>query len=451
LKLLRKIFRGRLSGKVIDLAYPVMLAMFTQTFINLVDTAMVGHIGKEGAISGMIIGVMSFWIVGGGLSSISVGTQALTSRRFGEKKDGECGKVLFNSLVVAVAAGIVSTALFAGLAAHIFPLLSNDPAVVYHGTGFATYRFLGLLPLLPVYSLKSFFDGIGRTKVFMVTAIIMNTFNVALNYALIFGEFGMPRLEVMGAGLAASISSAIGLGILFVISLKPSTMRRFGYYRLSNLDFSVMKSIVSISYPSGIAVVFTTAGFLAFYWIVGRVGTLEQDVSGILINLGSLTFMPVIGFGIASATLIGQSLGARRMRLSKAFGYEAVKLGQVVLMTMGAVLMAFPEAIVGVFSSDPRLAAACAGPARILGAVQFFEAPAIIFAQSLLGAGDTRYVMAADVLLHWVFLIPLAYVVAVPLGFGVIGAWTMMLIYVALLALAMGLRFRGGKWQGIKI
>ncbi len=154
-------FRKEVVKHLVNLATPVFIGMLTQTFLNIFDTAMVGRLPEYAteALAAIGLGIITMWVIGGFLNSISVGTLAIVSRRYGEGNFEESGQVLFNSLILAFSLGVLFSAVGAYFAPHIFPYFTQEKKVGELGGIFLRYRFIGMLPFLLTVSYKSFFDG----------------------------------------------------------------------------------------------------------------------------------------------------------------------------------------------------------------------------------------------------------------------------------------------------
>src|SRR5262245_36063994 len=261
---------GVLARRIITLSAPVVAAMISQTLINNIDHILVGRLPREESIPGQTAVQYSLtllWAVGGSLSAIGVGTQALTARRFGANDVEGAGRVLTNSSAIAVILGLLASIAFFFLAPLLLPLINKDPAVVRLGVPFLQYRYAAVASMVVTASYKAFFDGLGRTDVHFKVALVMNAINFVLNVALIFGKWGFPRMGVAGSGLASCISSYIGMFLIIAWSFRPE-VRRFHLYKASKLDFSVGREIVRLSSPSSAAVVFSLVGFMVFFYVV---------------------------------------------------------------------------------------------------------------------------------------------------------------------------------------
>src|ERR1700710_290935 len=201
----------------LKLALPTVLAMLTQSAVNEVDIIFFSRLpGCEAstAQAALLPSLILLWMFGGSLSAISVGTQAISARRFAQGKSVDAGAVLVNSWVCAMLAGVVFTA-FGYL---VMPLALNAlirvPEVRLAALGYLKWRLLGITSMAATFSFKAFFDGIGKTHVHMVASVVMNVINVVLCVALIFGHWGAPRMGMTGAAVAGAASSWVGLLIV---------------------------------------------------------------------------------------------------------------------------------------------------------------------------------------------------------------------------------------------
>ena len=485
-----------LAKRILKLAYPVTVAMLTQTAINLVDTIMVGRLPSQWSVAGqsaIAISLILLWAVGGLIASISVGTQALTARRVGEGSPREAGRVLNNAAALATALALVATVGVILALPAIYPWLHADPTVVKLGVEYSTYRFLGMVSMALTIVYKGFFDGIGRTKVHMNAAIVMNVVNVVLNSVLIFGLGPFPKMYVGGAGLASLIATFVGLGMMILYSVEGDTRTRYGLFARRTLSWKVTRSVAKLGIPGGLATLFVMTGFGAFIVIVGRLDMaavreavttlpayaippdrlfaanprdvwtpeLHHSIVSItpvytaatkaIMDTMSIIFMTSMAFGQATATLVGQSLGARNPALAERYGWESAKIGAYIMGSIGLVIMAFPDAISSVFNPDQAVVTAGHSAMRLMGSSGVLIAFGMILAQALFGAGNTLFVMVAEMVLHFCCLIPIAYLLGIHWDLGLVGVWGAALLYMLLLATVMGWKFRQGGWKHITI
>jgi len=200
---------------ILKLALPTVLAMLTQSAVNEVDIIFFSRLPcpeSSTAQAALLPSLILLWMFGGSLSAISVGTQAISARRFAEGKATDAGAVLVNSWVCSLLAGVLFTAVGYLVMPLALSALIRVPEVRLAALGYLKWRLLGITSMAATFSFKAFFDGIGKTHVHMVASVVMNIINVVLCITLIFGHFGAPRLGMTGAGLAGAGLAGAGAG-----------------------------------------------------------------------------------------------------------------------------------------------------------------------------------------------------------------------------------------------
>jgi multidrug resistance protein, MATE family len=449
-----------LGRRLISLAVPVVIAMVTQTLINWVDHILVGRLPASDSIPGQAAlgpALNLFWFVGGGLAAISVGTQALTARRFGEQDQARAGQVLLNSLVVAAATSAIASIVGWLTAPHAFHFINREPDEVRLGVPYLKWRMAGIFAMVTTISYKSWFDGLGRTRVFMGVAIVMNLMNFVLNVALIFGKWGFPAMGVEGSGLASMVSSYFGLFMLIAWSLKDRYRQGYRVYHVRNLAAHQQYEIIKLSVPSALATAFVMSGFGLFYKIVGVLdvraghGPLYAAATQNIIIILMAFFTGCMAYGTATATLVGQSMGAKQFDQAERYGWEAVKIGVYVTIIVGCAIVLFPDTVLHGFTKDEAVIAVARPILRICGALLPFVLSALVLTQALFGAGNTKFVMFVEFGLHFFCLVPLAYLFGIVMGWGVLGVWMGAFAYILLLCSIMGWKFAEGAWKEIRI
>lgn len=438
------------SRKVIALAYPVVLGMIARTVMNLVDAAMVGRLGAA-QLAATGLGAHIVLVVTYSYGSIHVGVQALTARRFGQGKFDLCGRLINRTVIMILGLGIVGSVIGFFSGPFLLSLLADDPVVYRLGSSYVSIRLLEVFAFGVIGIYRGFFDGIGKTKINMQSMVVMNAVNIVLNYVLIFGKFGFPRLEVTGAAIASMISCYIGAGVMIFHSVLPHYREKYKIYKNILPDLELLRRLFKLSLPVMFQEFFVFTGFLLFMKILSMIGTFELAAGNVCIAIMSVSFMPGYGIGVAAATLVGQNLGARRSDMAEKYGWEAVKLGVILMGTIGIAFITFPGSIMRIFTPDTHIIQEGIIALRILGFVQFFDAFGMIFNNCLRSAGMTRYVMAVDVTINWGIFLPAAYLLGITFGMGTAGAWTSLALYVVLFGTIMGATFVKGSWKSIAI
>ena len=171
----------------------------------------------------------------------------------------------------------------------------------------------------------------------------------------------------------------------------------------------------------------------------------------IIIDVQSVSFISCIAFGTATATLVGQSLGAGKPGDAERYAWDSVRLGMYLFALVGLTIVLFPDAITRLFTNDPRVIAASRTAMQLTGLMEPMVAAALILSQAHFGAGNSRFVMIVEITLHFTCMIPLAYLAGIVLDGGLAGVWASPMLNGLLLAGILGWKFREGKWKEIRI
>ncbi len=460
---------GSPYGVVLRLAAPTVLAMLTQSVVNEIDIVFFSwlpHPESSNAQAALFPSLILLWMFGGSLSAISVGTQAIAARRFAEGKLRDSGRVLVNSWFFSMVAGVLFTLLGYLSLPWVLGLLIKVPAVRAAAEQYLHWRLLGIASMAMTFSYKAFFDGIGRTYIHMVSAVVMNAINIVLCLMFIFGRWGAPRMGIAGAGLAAFVSTWIGLGIMIGWAALGRYRRPHEPFNLTLISAALTKQILRLSIPSAIATIAVMSGFALFSLIVSYLDSLnkahgvssggEEAVNSaatmVIVGILKLTFTACLAFGTSTATLVSQSLGEGNPDKAARFGWVSVRLGLLIFGFVGFLEgVVFPRQILSIVTQSPAVLEAALMPMRIMGICTPLIAVGMILTQALFGAGNTRFVMIVELVLHFSCLVPLAGLLGIKLDYGLIGIWSSAVIYVIALTTIMVWKFARGDWKAIRI
>lgn len=443
--------------------------MLSQSVVNEIDAVFFAHLPAPESSNGqaaLLPSLILLWVFGGSLSAISVGTQAFTARRFAERRHADAGAVLVNAAVFSVVAGIAFTGLAYLTLPVLLPLFIKVPEVREAASGYLQWRLLGISSMAVTFAFKAFFDGIGKTHVHLVSAVVMNVLNVALCWGLIFGNFGMPRMGVTGAGLAGVIATYIGLAIMVGYAFLPA-FRGFHLFALRRVSRRIISDILRLSIPSAIATIAVMTGFMVFSFIVSKLDQIESlatvgtsavreavnsaATTNVVVVL-KLTFTACLAFGTATATLVSQSLGQKDPEGAARYGWASVRLGLVIFGVVGFLQgVVFTEPILALMSKSEAVREAALLPMRIMGVCTPLIAIGMILTQALFGAGNSRFVMIVELILHFTCLVPLAWLLGITFELGLVGIWSAAVVYVVALSSVMVWKFWKGDWKEIRL
>ncbi|MGH9887849.1 MAG: MATE family efflux transporter, partial [bacterium] len=380
----------------------------------------------------------------------ATGVHTFVSRHDGAGEQRLCGPWIWQAiwlLVPAMTLWMFAVAvLFPLLVAAIGPSQELSTAAVRYGWA----RLPGGPAVVANFVFMCFFRGIGDTRTPLYAVLGGIAVNVVLAYGLIYGELGLPRMCVAGAGIAISAGSWTILVILAGVALRRSMRARY-HTQPIRPEREAMLRFLRTSAPIGGQWLLDMTTFAIFGSVVARMGDVSMAASQAMLQLLSLSFMQANAISLASGTLVGRYIGARDLAASER-SYRSAQMLALGLSALVAILfVSAPEALLGIFSRDARVLD-LARPLLVLAAFfQVIDAVGIVAGGSLRGAGDTHWPFIVQSTLAWVLRLPAVYVGAIWLQGGVFGAWIGELSYVFVLSLAMVLRFRGGHWRSVRI
>jgi putative MATE family efflux protein len=433
--------------RILALALPIIGGMVSQNVLNLVDTAMVGHLG-DNALAAIGISGFAAFMATALITGLSSGVQAMASRRMGEGKLDQMAVPLNGGLLLGLAMAIPLTGVLYVLTPTLFPYLMSDPEVVDVGVPYLQVRMLAIGAVGANFVFRGYWNGVNMSRVYMRTLIVMHAVNIALNYTLIFGKFGAPVLGATGAAIGTTAS--LFVGTIYYFAQGVFYARESGF--LQGLpDRATLRTMVRLSVPSGLQNLFFSGGLTAFFWIIGRVGTQELAASQVLVNIMLVGLLPGIGFGLAAASLVGQALGKGEPEDARAWGWDVSKMAVVLVALIASPALVSPDLFLGVFLHNPDTLALARTPMRIVALFLPLDILGAVLMNALLGAGDNRRVAAVSIVMQWAIGLPLAFLIGPTLGYGLIAIWLVQVGYRGLQALIFVGFWRRDDWTTLEV
>jgi MATE family multidrug resistance protein len=438
--------RTRLAN-ILAIAVPITLGLLSQTVMNLVDTSMVRDSGNVALAA---VGIASFanFMAAAPIMGLSAGVQALCARRVGENRPTECALPLNGGLAVCIGFGVPWVLGIALLAPVWFPRLAGSPEIAAVGLPYLYCRLAASVLVGMHFSFRAFWNATGRSTFYMLNLLVMHSLNVLLDWVLIYGRFGAPRLGVTGAGVASAVAASVGVALHFYVALRDA--RRQGFMRQlpSRLE---LDNMLHISLPTSLQQLFFAGGMTTLMAILARAGTATAASTKVLMDLSLAALLPAMGFGMAGTTLVSQALGRRDARDAKRWGGEVARVAALTVGALALPVLVFPAAVLQNFLSDPATVTLAAVPLRIMAATISVDAAAMVLQSCLIGAGDTRRVMLVSLLMQWVVFLPCAAGLVLGLSRGLVEVWVLYAVYRLLQAAVFYGLWQRERWMSIKL
>jgi MATE family multidrug resistance protein len=394
------------ARELLKLAAPLVLTQLSQMAIMTTDVVMLGRLGKTALASAALGNTVFFftWLVGCGpvaavAPMIAHILGANPKDRAGVRNAVRMG--FWSVLILSVP--LVTLLLFTR---PILLLLGQQPELAAGAGRFTTMICWGLPFSLGYQVLRNFSTALSRPKASMWVMAISIFFNAAGDYALIFGHFGLPRLELVGSGIASACSYAFAFfAMVCVVHLIPELAKFRVLRRFHRPHFSKLVEVFRLGMPIGVTMLFEAMLFNAATLIMGTFGTASVAAHQIALNVPSITFMVPLGVGMAATVRVGLAAGAGDGEAVRRAGYGALIMGAGFMTLTAVLLWLFPAQIASLYFADDAHNADVIALAvvflRVAAAFQIFDGLQVVGAMSLRGLKDAHLPMWIAGLSYW--------------------------------------------------
>ena len=435
---------GSIRRAVFLLAIPMILELSLESVFAVVDMFFVSKLGPAAiATVGLTESVVT--IVYSIAIGLSTAATAIVARRIGEKNPAGGAHAGAQALVISLAATVVLSIAGVWFAADILSLMGAGPEVVQKGTRFAQIMYGGSISIMLLFLINGIFRGAGNAAMAMRSLWLASIINIVLCPILIH------YLGLEGAAIATVIGRSTGVAYQCYHLARGSGLLKMKAKDFG-LDLALIRSIIGIAWPATLQFVIASGSWIFLTRLVAETGGTDAS-AGYQIAIRNVVFfiLPAWGLSNAAATLVGQNLGAQKPDRAAesvriAVRYNAIFMGAISLLFLFA-----PGPIVSLFTAEPGVMSYGTEALRIIGSGFLFYGIGMVMNQSLNGAGDTRTPTIINFVCFWLFQIPLAYVLAKPLGMGAQGAFIAMPVAETAIAIAAWHYFRKGAWKTVKV
>ena len=430
----------------LKLAYPVIIGMIGHTLVGFVDNAMVGQLGTSelAAISlgnSFVFLAMAFGI------GFSTAITPLIAESDAKKNKSNTKSILSNGILVCIFLGAVLTIIVL-IAKPIIYYMGQSEEVVNLAYPYITLVAISLFPLIIFQSFKQFSDGLSFTKIAMISTVIANLINVVINYILIYGKFGFPKLELVGAGIGTLISRVIMvLIIIYLIKSNPKINQYLD--NLFSLKYSsiITKKIINLGYPSALQMMFEVGFFISGIWVCGIIGINYQAANQIALNLSSLTFMVALGLSVAATIRIGNQKGLNDYKNLKRIAISIFLITVLIELIFALIFIIFSDLLPWLYlennnNFDVLETVSLASKLLIIVALfQIFDGIQIVAQGALRGIQDVKIPSMICFLSYIIFGVPIMIYLGLYTNLKATGVWIGFLIGLIIASILLSIRF----------
>jgi putative MATE family efflux protein len=440
---------GPIGRSILLLAVPMVLEMAMESVFAVVDIFFVSRLGAS-AVAAVGLTESLLTLVYALAMGLSIGGMAVVARRIGEKDADGAAHAAAQAVTLAIVLSVVLGALGLAFAPRLLRLMGAAPEVVSTGIGYTRVMLGGQVTIIALFVANATFRGAGDAAIAMRTLWIANGINILLNPCLILGLGPFPRLGVTGSAVATLIGRGTGVAIALWRMSRPGARLQVRRRHLG-LDLRVMGQILRLSGSAAFQSVVGMASWVGLIRIISLYGSvaLAGYTTGIRVVIFAL--LPSFGLSNAAATMVGQALGAGKPERAERAVWKAGLYNLVFLGVVGAVFVLLAGPIVSLFTDDPGVSGYARSCLWIVALGFPFYAYGMVLTQSFNGAGDTWTPTLLNLVIFWLFEIPLAYTLARTLGWGPRGVFWAIAVSFSALALVSVALFRRGTWKTRRI
>ena len=441
----RNYTEGPIGRAILILAIPMVLEMMMESVFVVCDVFFVSKLGPDAvATVGLTESLLA--IVYTIAMGLSIGVTATVARRTGEHDSEGASRTAVQGIALGLFVALILGLLGAIFAPSLLSLMGASPEVLQTGTRFTRVMLGGNASILLLFLINGIFRGAGDAQLSMRTLWLANAINILLGPCLIFGLGPFPRLGVTGAAIATTIGRSTG--VMFGLAQFFRQSGRVHIHRRHlTLDSGLMVKLLRLSGSGMFQVLIGTASWIGLVRILAGFGSTALAGYTIAIRIVLFALLPSWGMGNAAATMVGQALGARKPDRAERAVWKAAFYNLCFLGIVGVIFVFGARGIVSIFTSDPAVAEYARTGLRVIAIGFVLYAYGMVLSQSFNGAGDTWTPTWLGFFSFWMFEIPLAYFLAVHLGFGPLGVFTAIPIAFSAYAIAALVMFRRGGWK----
>ncbi len=433
----------------LKLSYPVILGMLGHTFVAFADNIMVGQLGTA-ELAAVSLG-NSFVFIAMSLGiGFSTAITPLVAEADGAKDQAAGKSALKHGLVLCAILGLSLFGLIL-LAKPLMHHMQQPPEVVELALPYLDLVAFSLVPLIIFQAFKQFSEGLSQTKYPMYATILANVVNITLNYLLIFGSFGFPKMGIVGAAVGTLVSRVIMVAyIWYLLKRKKQFESYVTHFNFKEIEKKVMKKIISLGFPSALQMFFEVAIFTAAIWLSGVLGKNAQAANQIALNLSSMTFMVGMGLSVAAMVRVGNQKGLRNHKELKRIAESIFFLTLLLEIAFAAIFLLgrhwFPtiyldvDDIVNQADNTEVIIVA----AKLLLVAAFFQISdglQVVVLGALRGLQDVKIPTFITFIAYWLIGFPISYYLGLHTSLKSTGIWIGLLSGLTASAVMLYLRF----------
>ena len=382
--------------KIWRVIYPIFLGLLAQNVINVTDTAFLGRVG-EVALGAAAMGGLLYICVYTIAFGFSVGSQILIARRNGEGNYRAVGPIMWQGTTFSFGMAVCLLILMYFSAAPLIRLLITSDSIYGATYEFFTWRIWGFLFAFVNVMFRGLYIGITRTKVLTMNAVVMALVNVVLDYALVFGELGLPEMGVRGAALASVIAEASSLLFFLLYTYYKVDLKKYGLNRFGQFDLSMVLRILRISCFTMVQYFLAMAIWFVFFMALERLGQRQLAVANIVRSVYVVLLIPVQALSTTANTLVSNLIGAGGSSGVVTLLHKISRMSFLIMVVCVGLCVAFPGSILSVYTNEEALLVESVSALYVVCGAMLIASLANVYFNGISGTGNTQAALVLEV------------------------------------------------------
>ncbi len=436
--------------EVLRVAYPLVLSMGTFTVMQFIDRVFLAHYSSVSIQAALPAGILSFTLICF-FHALAGYSGTFVAQYHGAGQAEGCVRATAQGIWLSLFSWPLIVALIP-VGFWMMKVSGHAPDVLRE-----EFRFFWILMVSGVMvplgtAIGGYFTGRGHMLANTLSCVAGCLLNIVLDYVMIFGHWGCPRMGITGAAIATSIAGCVPPAVQLVLFLRDPVTRRMGWRRALAPDGALLWRMIRYGAPSGGHLLVDVGSFTFFVLMTGRLEPLSFAASNIGFSINTVAFMPLLAISMAASILVGQHQGRKDSLSAARAGWTALKIGAAYMFLAGLSFLLFPGGYYGLFYSSEAAytleqLVQTGRPMMLLMTIWgLFDTVNIVLSGALKGAGDTRFVMLYMLILGWLVWIPGEWLIF-HYHYGILAAWSWLTVYVLLLSVGFWRRWQSGKWK----
>ncbi len=410
-------------SRTFKIALPLIISNISQVGLGLIDSAMIGAVDyRQLAASSLVLNVIAIpQVLGMGMA---IAISPMTAIANGQKDAFKASRVLFNGFFLTTLAAILIAVTLVSTNHFLFHL-GQDMEVATYAVPFYKLIAWSLIPMLMFASIKQFCDGLEFTKTAMTLSVISLPLNAFLNWILIYGRFGLPRMELTGAGAGTLITRIIIAITLIIIVFRHKIFAQYIALRKKawKVDKKTCKELLHIGIPTSLQYGLEVAAFSVSGVMIGWLGATSQAAHQIALNLATATFMAAAGLALGGSIRVANAYGRSEKLMLRNIGLSTIYGGLIYGFICGVLFIILRNTLPVLFTNNAEVASVSSSLLVFAALFQISDATQSIGVGLLRGIKDVKLPTAFVAIAYWLIGIPVGYFLSFTLNMGASGIW----------------------------